>query len=119
MLAFCVAETLTVSLSDAPAASGAGEQLIDDLGIEFHRQWRPTATNYFKRLRIPALLQLGEDWFGKDWAEKHAKAKKSALVEVHHAFFNGEAEGIAPEHMTIRDTWLPEGFAPNPAVDTE
>ena len=110
LLAYCVAETLTVSLSDGPAASGAGEQVVADLGIEFHKHWRPTGENYFKRLRIPALLQLGDGWFGDGWGEKHAKAKKSVLVENHDAFFNGAADGVEAEHISTRDTWLPMGF---------
>ena len=117
LLAYCVAETLTVSLSDNNGASGAGEQMVNDLGIDFHAHWRPTADNYFKRLRIPTLLALGGDWFGDAWVEKHAKAKKSALVEKHDAFFNGEAAGIEGEQLDIRTTWLPEGFIPNPSVE--
>ena len=82
-----------------------------ELEIDYARYWRPTAENYFKRLKTPQLLALGEAWFGATWVEDHRKDKKGALVTLFHELFHGDDTGLSAREREIREQWMPEGFS--------
>ncbi len=111
LTAYCVAVSLTITVSTAHDVNKASEQIVADLGINFYQHWRPSADNYFKRLRIHTLLAHGAEWFGDDWAETHRKDKKKDLVKRFDTFFNGETEPLDNRLKEIRNTWLPDGFS--------
>jgi len=109
LMAYCVAVALRigrVSTTDATAASDA----TSALAIPFYSYWRPTAENYFSRLRITQLKKHGEDWFGDAWLATHASSKKSDLVDALHQLFHGDSAHLNEDQRRIRAEWMPLSF---------
>lgn len=111
LVAFATAQSLTAApASDHEAAtSGAVKQL----GLKVAAQWRPTAENYFKRLKgCDALLEIGREWFGDVWVQKFKNEKKSVLVARLDAAVNNTAtrESLEAKIVSRIDAWLPESI---------
>lgn len=106
---YCVAVLLSCHLNDDAKSMPAAA--LSSLAPEYAANWRPTADNYFSRLKIANLLEHGQDWFGKQWAEDNKNLSKKALVGLLDQFFNAPADkGLSKKLATIRETWLPDGF---------
>lgn len=111
LMAYCVSACLKVNFGAYKAKDSVTATILTDLQPDFAKAWRPSANNYFKRLRKAALLSHGKAWFGKVWETTHANAKKGELVATLDAFFNGSAPaGLDAKQKVIREQWLPKGF---------
>ena len=107
LVAIAVSSTL-----DADTAREDGtvtQALVQQVGFDAARWWRPTASNYLKRITRAQLLAIGEELCGSEWKVKHAKDKKGVLVDVLDALFNDEAvrDSLNPKVRDRIDAWLP------------
>jgi len=62
------------------------------------KQWQPTAENFFKRLRRPMLVSIGESVFGSKWASTCAKNSV------------GDIAAELDQYATDNPEWLPSAF---------
>ncbi|MBT3428484.1 MAG: hypothetical protein HOJ61_16005 [Gammaproteobacteria bacterium] len=111
LLAYTVAACLKVSFGGSCVDKDIGEAVLADLTPDFAMAWRPSASNYFKRLTKAKLLNHGKSWFGDAWLSSHEGHKKGELVTELDVFFNANAAAnLSAEHLQIREHWLPLGF---------
>lgn len=75
IMAYCVASTYQNHAELGATLSGA-------TGFDLCNYWNPTADNYFRRIKADALLDIGREVIGNEWAEANGKAKKGDLVQA-------------------------------------
>ena len=85
------------------------------LRIGFQDYWRPTAVNYWSRVKKAHGLAIGREILGDRWARDHADAKKPVLAAGLETAFDIQKNGacIALD-QAARDNaaaWLPPGIA--------
>jgi ParB family chromosome partitioning protein len=105
-LAWCVARTVEKTL--------AGENPLHDhlgviLGIEPATQWRPTAANFFGRVRKDVILDALGEVGGAELKGRYAGAKKGDLAVAAERIFSGEAI-IEPEARAAAVAWVPKAL---------
>jgi ParB family chromosome partitioning protein len=114
LFAWCVAATLKPQLaiedSADPVIEGAGRRL----GIGFEDYWRPTAANYWGRVKKAHGLATGREILGERWARDHADDKKPTLAAALEVAFDIQKNSacIALD-QAARDNaaaWLPPGM---------
>lgn len=82
------------------------------LGIDTAAHWRPTAANFFKRVKKDRALEIAAGVLGDEWARNHKDEKKAVLAETLEANFGGQrTPGVTPEQAAVAVRWLPEGMA--------
>ena len=82
--------------------------LVDTLSPAFADYWRPTDTNYLKRIKRDRLLEIGTELVGGEWLEQHKGAKKGDLVSLLHSIFNdSEDTNRDDNNQSVIDGWLP------------
>jgi ParB family chromosome partitioning protein len=83
--------------------------------------WRPTAANYWGRVKKAHGLAVGREILGKRWARDHADDKKPALAAaLETAFDPAKSTACIGLSQIARDTaaaWLPPGMAYDAATD--
>ncbi len=113
LFAACVAMTLRGQLTVDATVSPEVEMVVDDLGIDFEANFRPTVDNFWGRLTKPRILAIAEDTLGAEWADAHSGDKKAALAQaMEDTFAEGDdlPEGITPEGRESALAWTPAGF---------
>ncbi len=87
------------------------------LAIPFADYWRPTAANYWGRVKKAHALAVGREILGERWARDHAGDKKPVLAAaLETAFDPAKSEASIGLGQTARDqaaAWLPPGMAYN------
>lgn len=114
LFAWCIAQTLQPQLAFEDKASPVIEQVGARLGIDFAAHWRPTADNYWGRVRKSHALEVGAAVFGSRWQRDHAKDKKPVLAKALEAAFTGDGAatlGLDPETAARAGAWVPPGMA--------
>jgi ParB family chromosome partitioning protein len=114
LFAWCIAQTLQPQLAFEDKANPAIEQVGDRLGIDFAAHWRPTADNYWGRVRKSHALEVGAAVLGSRWHRDHAKDKKPVLAKALEAAFAGDGTatlGLDPETAARAGAWVPPGMA--------
>ena len=113
LFAACIAATykgqLTVDTNAAPEV----ELVVDDLSIDFAKDYRPTAENFWGRISKGRILEIAEETLGAEWADAHAKDKKGDLAKaMEDAFAAGDEvpEDVTPEGRAAALAWAPSGF---------
>ena len=121
VLAHAVATLIVPRLADDNDASGAHEQAVRDLGIDFPAELaaieaRPfDADLVWNRMNKGLILGAAAAALGDEWAAKHNGLKKKDLVAAaSEAFRHDPARDAAVDAAATR--WLPPGFEP---VDAE
>jgi ParB family transcriptional regulator, chromosome partitioning protein len=93
-----------------PAIESAGYRLA----IPFADLWRPTAANYWSRVKKGHGLEAGQQILGERWARDHAGDKKPVLAEaLHNAFDPALSEnciGLPQRARDLASEWLPPGM---------
>jgi len=107
LMAYCVAVALRIGRVSTIEATAASDT-TSALAIPFYSYWRPTAENYFSRMRIEQLKEHGKDWFGDAWLVTHASSKKSDLVDALHQLFHGDSAHLNEEQLRIRTERMPQ-----------
>lgn len=89
------------------------------LQVDFAAMWRPTAANYFDRVKKDVILDALEDIGGETLRLRHAGAKKRELAASAEAIFSGRAI-LDPDMKEKALTWIPAemSFATEMAANT-
>ncbi len=117
VLAHAVASLTVPRLADDNDASGAHEEAVRDLGIDFPAELAAIGARPFdadlvwNRMNKGLILGAAAETLGDDWAAKHGGLKKKDLATAAaEAFRHDPARDAAVDAAVVR--WLPPGFAP-------
>lgn len=61
--------------------SGIDEEVANSTHFTLAKYWKPTEENYYKRITMNGLLDIGKTEIGQDWEKTHQTLPKSQLVE--------------------------------------
>jgi ParB family chromosome partitioning protein len=115
LFAWCVASTLKPQLAIEDRADPVLEAAGRRLAILFADFWRPTAANYWGRVKKAHGLGIGQEILGPRWARDHADDKKPVLADaLETAFDPAKSEACISLGQAPRDNaaiWLPPGMA--------
>ena len=115
LFAWCIASCLKPQLAVEDRADPVFEAAGSRLAIPFADCWRPTAANYWGRVKKAHGLAIGAEIFGDRWARDHADDKKPVLAAaLETAFDPAKSEACIGLDQTARDqaaAWLPPGMA--------
>jgi ParB family chromosome partitioning protein len=115
LFAWCVAACLKPQLAIENQANPVLESAGRRLAIPFADYWRPTAANYWGRVKKAHGLAIANAILGERWARDHADDKKPALAAALETAFDRAASTacIALDQAAREDAagWLPPGMA--------
>jgi len=116
-LAFLVARTLKSIPGRDPGASFL-DHLGQELTIDVAASWRPTARNYFDRLRKDIILDLFDEIGGAELRSRYAGSKKHDLAASAEKLFAGDTI-VEAEVKERALAWLPDAmrFGPEPVPE--
>jgi ParB family chromosome partitioning protein len=84
------------------------------LAIPFADYWRPTAINYWGRVKKAHGLAIGQQILGDRWARDHANDKKPVLAAALEAAFDpAQSANCIALDQAARDNaaaWMPPGM---------
>jgi ParB family transcriptional regulator, chromosome partitioning protein len=80
LFAWCIASCLKPQLAIEDRADPVIEAAGRRLGVPFADYWRPTAANYWGRVKKAHGLAIGREILGERWARDHADDKKPVLA---------------------------------------
>ena len=110
-IALCLKPQLAIEDGADPVIEAAGSRLA----IPFADYWRPTAANYWGRVKKAHGLALGSEILGDRWARDHAGDKKPELAAaLETAFDPAKSTACIGLDRAARDAaaaWLPPGMA--------
>jgi ParB family transcriptional regulator, chromosome partitioning protein len=90
LFAWCIASCLKPQLAIEDRADSVIECAGRRLAIPFADFWRPTAANYWSRVKKAHGLVIAKAILGPRWARDHADAKKPILAAALEKAFAGE-----------------------------
>jgi ParB family chromosome partitioning protein len=115
LFAWCVAACFKPQLAIENQADPVLESAGRRLAIPFADYWRPTAANYWGRVKKAHGLAIANAILGERWARDHADDKKPALAAALETAFDRAASTacIALDQAAREDAagWLPPGMA--------
>jgi ParB family transcriptional regulator, chromosome partitioning protein len=115
LFAWCIASCLKPQLAIEDRADAVIESAGRRLGIPFADYWRPTAANYWGRVKKAHGLAIGREILGERWARDHADDKKPALAAALETAFdpakNTACIGLDQAARDEAAAWLPPGMA--------
>ena len=117
ILAHAVANLTVHALGDEERTSGAHEQLVRDLDVDFPAELAAIGAQPFdadmvwNRMNKALILGAGGDALGEDWAKNHRNFKKRDLADAAAKAF-GHDPSRDPETDRAAVRWLPPGFLP-------
>jgi ParB family transcriptional regulator, chromosome partitioning protein len=127
LFAWCIASCLKPQLAIEDRADPVLESAAHRLAIPLADLWRPTAANYWGRVKKAHGLAIGREILGERWARAHADDKKPVLAAaLETAFDPAKSTACIALNQAARDTaaaWLPPGMAygeaaPDPKEDS-
>jgi len=110
-IGYAVARTLepTLNIPEGGRANGFHDHLGRLLDIRVEQWWRPTADNYFGRVKKDVILDALEEIGGPALRARYKDAKKGELAKTCAALCDGK--GIVELEVRERATaWLPEAM---------
>jgi ParB family transcriptional regulator, chromosome partitioning protein len=114
LFAWCVAATLNGQLAVEDRPDPVVEHATRRLAIPFADYWRPTADNYWGRVKKAHGLEVAKALLGPRWARDHADDKKPILAAALEVAFDPAANNacIGLDHAALDSAaaWLPPGF---------
>ncbi len=113
LFAACIATTYKGQLTVDTGAAPEVEMVVENLGIDFASDYRPTKDNFWGRISKGRILEIAEETLGVEWADAHSKDKKAALAQaMEDAFAAGDEvpEDVTAEGREAALTWTPKGF---------
>jgi ParB family chromosome partitioning protein len=115
LFAWCIASCLKPQLTIEDRADPVIECAGRCLAVPFADYWRPTAANYWGRVKKAHGLAIGREILGERWARDHADDKKPALAAaLENAFDAATSSNLIGLEQAARDNaaaWLPPGMA--------
>ena len=110
-IASCLQPQLAIEDQADPVIEAAGRRLA----IPFADFWRPTAANYWGRVKKAHGLAIGREILGDRWARDHAGDKKPELAAALETAFDPAKStaciGLDRAAGEVAATWLPPGMA--------
>ena len=123
LFAWCIASCLKPQLAIEDRADPVIEAAGRRLTIPFADCWRPTAANYWGRVKKAHGIGIGKDLFGDRWARDHADDKKAVLAAALETAFdpakNAACIGLDQEARHDAAAWLPPGMAYGDRIDVD
>ncbi len=112
LFATAIARTLKGQLAFEHDALPEFEATVARLDIDFAGKVRPTANMFWSRINKSQLLEIARNTLGADWANTHAKQKKTELATaMEKAFAAGDTPlGVNAEGHAAALGWAPPGF---------
>jgi ParB family chromosome partitioning protein len=110
-VAFAIAQTLeaTLNVADGGRANGFHDHLGRLLDIQVASWWRPTAANFFGRVKKDVMLDALEEIGGTILRGRYKDAKKGDLANTCASLCNGQ--GIVEAEIRDKATaWLPDAM---------
>lgn len=110
-VAFVIAQTFepTLNAGDGGRLNGFHDHLGRILDIRVEQWWRPTAANFFGRVKKDVMLDALEDIGGPILRGRYKDAKKGDLATTCAALCNGQ--GIVEAEIREKATaWLPDAM---------
>lgn len=110
-VAFVIAQTLepTLNAGDGGRLNGFHDHLGRILDIQVEQWWRPTAANFFGRVKKDVMLDALEDIGGPILRGRYKDAKKGDLASTCASLCNGQ--GIVEAEIREKATaWLPDAM---------
>ncbi len=110
-VAFAAAQTLepTLNVADGGRLNGFHDHLGRILEIQVENWWRPTAENFFGRVKKGVMLEALEDIGGPILRGRYKDAKKGELAATCASLCNGQ--GIVEAEIREKATaWLPDAM---------
>ncbi|HKM74423.1 MAG TPA: ParB N-terminal domain-containing protein [Stellaceae bacterium] len=115
LFAWCIASCLKPQVAIEDRADPVIECAGRRLAIPFAEYWRPTAANYWGRVKKAHGLAVGREILGDRWARDHADDKKPALATaLETAFDPAKSTACIGLDQAARETaaaWLAPGMA--------
>jgi ParB family chromosome partitioning protein len=115
LFAWCVASCLNAQLAVEDRADPVVECAGARLAIPFADYWRPTAANYWGRVKKAHGLAIAREILGDRWACDHADDKKAPLAAALEKAFDPAAStaciGLDQAARDGASAWLPPGMA--------
>ena len=115
LFAWCIAATLKPQLAIEDSADPVIEAVGRRLAIAFEDYWRPTADNYWGRVKKAHGLEIGRQILGERWARDHTDDKKPVLAAALEVAFDPQKSSACVSlNQTARDNaaaWMPPGMA--------
>ncbi|WP_192843352.1 hypothetical protein [Aureimonas ureilytica] len=105
-----VQQQLSTDSDAIPAIEAAGARM--DIAVE--ENWRPTAANYFGRVKKAMLLETACETIDAQWAHDHSGGKKADFAKTMELAFGPDGRqrvGIAADAADRTTAWLPVGMA--------
>jgi ParB family chromosome partitioning protein len=110
-IALCLKPQLAIEDGADPVIEAAGRRLA----IRFADYWRPTAANYWGRVKKAHSLAIGREILGDRWARDHAGDKKPELAAALESAFDPAKStaciGLDRAAREAAAAWLPPGMA--------
>lgn len=110
-VAFSVAQTLepTLNIAEGGRSNGFHDHLGRILGIDVANWWRPTAENFFGRVKKDVMLDALQEIGGPILRGRYKDAKKGDLASTCASLCNGQ--GIVEAEIRENATaWLPDAM---------
>ncbi len=110
-IAFSIARTLepTLNVADGYRSNGFHDHLGRLLDIQVENWWRPTAENFFGRVKKEVMLKALQEIGGPILRGRYKDAKKSALAATCASLCNGQ--GIVEAEIREKAVaWLPDAM---------
>ena len=115
LFAWCTASCLKPQLAVEDRADPVLEAAGSRLAIPFADCWRPTAANYWGRVKKAHGLGIGQEILGPRWARDHAGDKKPVLADALETAFDPAKSdtciGLGQAPRGNAAIWLPPGMA--------
>jgi ParB family chromosome partitioning protein len=115
LFAWCVASCLKPQLAIEDRADPVLEAAGHRLAIPLADLWRPTAANYWGRVKKAHGLAVGREILGERWARDHADDKKPILAAALETAFDPATSagsiGLGQAARAAAAAWLPPGIA--------
>ena len=116
-IALCLKPQLAIEDGADPVIEAAGRRLA----IRFADFWRPTAANYWGRVKKAHGLAIGREILGDRWTRDHAGDKKPELAAAFEIAFDSAKStaciGLDRAAREAAAAWLPPGMAYAGAVE--
>jgi ParB family chromosome partitioning protein len=114
LFAWCIAATLNGQLAVEDRPDPVVEQATSRLAVPFADYWRPTAANYWGRVKKAHGLEVARALLGPRWARDHADDRKPILAAALEVAFDPAANsaciGLDQAALDSATAWLPPGF---------
>jgi ParB family chromosome partitioning protein len=109
LMAYCVARAFTIN-NIGNLINEVAEIVIRGLDIPWHKEFKPTAENYFNRLSKPQLIEHGKLFLDDDWPARAAKRSKKELANELEEVFAGRDQTMPADKRAAAADWVPEAF---------